>query len=358
MNILNSNIPVVMFHSLKYSHNDPFYLSWDSAAFVELIRKLLKKGFEFVTIENILNSETKENGQQICITFDDGFADNYSVLFQVAKYFEIKFTIFLSTDFIHEYQNTPYKSYKIRNFLNKKEIIEMATSGLIDFQGHSKTHTWYPVSGVIKQVCELKDISQYIWIYWNRYPEKKGFVTLDLIKQDMQGLQDKFVVFENKRALAGRRFYPSLDEFSISNPVLGSVIEGRIETQEEQTYRYEQELIESKKYLEEYLGKEIKFLCWPGGEMDELAYQVFKRAGYKACSMPSNSEKIKNAKNIFDQKQNVIVRTSPITTVKKIEMDCNYLVDRFNLQTKTGTKKTLRSTLMTAKYYINGLVRR
>jgi peptidoglycan/xylan/chitin deacetylase (PgdA/CDA1 family) len=358
MNILNSNIPVVMFHSLKYSHNDLFYLSWDSAAFVELVRKLLKKGFEFVTIENIVNKEIKTSKPQICFTFDDGFGDNYTVLFEVAKYFEIKFTIFLSTDFIHEHRNNPFESSKIRNFLSKKEIIEMSNSGLIDFQGHSQTHTWYPASGEIKYICELKDITEQLWIYWNRYPEKKGFVSHDIIHEDLQKLQDKFVVFENKRALAVRRFYPEMDEFSISDPVIGSLVNGRFETKEEQIFRYEQELIGSKKYLENLLNKEITFLCWPGGEMDELAYQVFKRAGYKACSMPSNSEKIKNAKNIFDQKQNVIVRTSPVITVKKVEMDCNFLVDRFNLFTKTGTKKTLRSTLMTAKYYINGLVRR
>lgn len=92
--------------------------------------------------------------------------------------------------------------------------------------------------------------------------------------------------------------------------------------------------------------------------MNETSYEVFKKAGYSACSMPSNTIKVNNALRIFDDNQNVIIRTSPINKIKGREIDIDYMVERWSLYTKTGTKKTIRSKLITIKYYLKALVDR
>lgn len=244
MNILNKYIPVVMFHSLKSNRDDKFYLSWDTERFISLTKKLLKNGFTFVTVEQIVNSEIKniKENKYICFTFDDGYYDNFTELFPIIKELNVPVTIFLSTDFIHKNKTKYIDSKKIRHYLNEKQIMEMSESQLVDFQAHSKTHTWYPTSGVVKSVLPKEKIFENPWIYWNKYPKEKGSVDLDRIVSEVD---DSFVLYENDRALSCLRYLPVVDEFNAKNVNSGDVIEGRYESEQERIERYEEELISS-----------------------------------------------------------------------------------------------------------------
>lgn len=311
MHVVNDHIPVVMFHSLKYTVEDSFYLSFRTDYFVEAIRQLLGEGFKFITIEDIVCNRYNSGEKLVCFSSDDGFADNYAVLFPIIKYFGIRVSIFLSGEFIAKDEvhapidpNSPW----LRPFLSVSEICEMHESGLVDFQGHSMTHTWYPTSGKVVAIHPIDKLDKYYWLYWNKFPERKPVAT----RQEMLELKCKtFAVFEHSRALDCRRFLPDRDEFSCQGLRVGDVVPGRWETEGEQVQRYEYELIHGKKLIERMLSKNVCFLCWPGGAMDHLSYQVFCRAGYDACSVPSSALKRESAEDIFEERQKVIQRFGP-----------------------------------------------
>ncbi|MFW5887029.1 MAG: polysaccharide deacetylase family protein, partial [Bacteroidota bacterium] len=144
--------------------------------------------------------------------------------------------------------------------------------------------------------------------------------------------QKKFVpygypVFEYDRALSLRRYFPDdriIDEgqrlfskyknqailsddsknkiLSTLNNLVQHKYPGYFETDEEMGKRYEYELIESKRILEEKLNKRVEFLCWPGGGYNELALKISKQAGYKVSTLASR-ESIDNINNTQQYKR-------------------------------------------------------
>lgn len=306
MKVINNTVPVVMFHSLTCATNDSFYLSSRTDLFVESVRLLLDFGYRFITIQDIVYRNYNPKHHNICFTFDDGFLDNYHILYPILKYFGICCSIFLASDFIAEnsISELEYTSKWTRPFLSKAQIREMHNSGLVDFQGHSKTHTWYPISGEVVSNHTIDSLSKYYWIYWNAYPEKKPYQ----INKSIYTSHSDFVTFNYERSLASRRFITNFDEFSSSGM---KSVTGDIETFDEMITRFREEIIWDKANLENLLQKELCFFCWPGGEMCKDSYIVFQQSGYKACSVPSNPIKALIAKELFSENQQVIKRISP-----------------------------------------------
>ena len=69
--------------------------------------------------------------------------------------------------------------------------------------------------------------------------------------------------------------------FNILNKYeLENSLNGRFETEEEYENRIYYELDESKKIIEKELGKNVKFLCWPGGAVTSKALQIASEVGY------------------------------------------------------------------------------
>lgn len=65
----------------------------------ELIRKYKSEGYKFVSIHQLLRSDSILPKKQINVSFDDGFLDVYQNAFPLFVKYRIPFTIFLTTDF-------------------------------------------------------------------------------------------------------------------------------------------------------------------------------------------------------------------------------------------------------------------
>ncbi len=113
-------------------------LSVSAEMFEFQIRFLLRKGYEPVSLRQYVRE--KDSGKVFCITFDDGFADNFLVAFPIMKKYGIKPTIFLiahsiGTEKIHE----KYKDREKDRYLKWKEVQDMLKAG-VDFGSHTLTH--------------------------------------------------------------------------------------------------------------------------------------------------------------------------------------------------------------------------
>ncbi len=77
-------------------------LEVSSKNFENQIKYLLSKNYHFISLNQIheilINNITPKN-KFITITFDDGYADNYSIAYPILKKYNIPFTIYITTDF-------------------------------------------------------------------------------------------------------------------------------------------------------------------------------------------------------------------------------------------------------------------
>ncbi len=327
MMLLNPGVPVVMFHALLYGGDDPFYLGFPEEYLDRAIRRMLEDGLRFVTVRDIVRGTATEDS--VCLTFDDGFEDNYHLLLPLLKRHGVPCTVFLSTDFVREREGSreppSLGSRWVRSFLTREQVLEMAGSGLVDFQGHAATHTWHPTSGRVLSVHPPEDIEERYWVYWNRHPEGKA----DPDPSRMLAAYPRgFFLTEHERSLACRRFLPAREPGDVGGISPGDVLPGRLETGEERRERYRRELVTSREELSELLGREVCFLCWPGGAMDDLAWETYLEAGYEACSLPSSRPKRERAARLMGPEARVVARMSSSTRCRGVDLGPRELVRR------------------------------
>ncbi|WP_295418432.1 polysaccharide deacetylase family protein [Sulfurovum sp.] len=97
-----------------------------------------KHGWHSYTISEMV--EAKElPPKSFCITFDDGYADNFTYALPVLKQYGIKATIYLVPD----YEYNSWEKFENKNYdrlLACEQIKQMQKSGLIEFGSHTLHH--------------------------------------------------------------------------------------------------------------------------------------------------------------------------------------------------------------------------
>jgi len=97
-----------------------------------------KNGWHSYTISELIESDTLPP-KSFCITFDDGYADNYTSAFGILKKYGFKATIYLVPGYTHNHWED-FGSEAYDALLTKPQIQEMLASGLIEFGSHTLNH--------------------------------------------------------------------------------------------------------------------------------------------------------------------------------------------------------------------------
>ena len=125
----SKKISVLMYHSIN---SDKRFFTVTPDNFEKQINFLVKKKYDFLSldqVEEILSKRQKIGSKMISSTFDDGYKDNYEMVFPILKKYSIPATIFLVVDLIGK-----------EGYLNWGEIQEMQNSGLVEFGCHTFSH--------------------------------------------------------------------------------------------------------------------------------------------------------------------------------------------------------------------------
>jgi peptidoglycan/xylan/chitin deacetylase (PgdA/CDA1 family) len=118
---------VLMYHSISETPNCVHpELSVKPDNFNKQINHLRKQGFNFYTVSEIANSSPRTPA--VALTFDDGFSDNYNLVFPILKKLNIKATIYVA----------PHIEGISK--LSEQQIFEMHSSGLVEFGAHTLSH--------------------------------------------------------------------------------------------------------------------------------------------------------------------------------------------------------------------------
>lgn len=140
----NKEIPVLMYHQfLKNKKNNTKIETFVTAKQFELHLKILKfLGYKTITFKDLdkIGLENRFKEKYIILTVDDGYKNNYEIMFPILKKYNMKAVIFLVSDV--DYNKWDVEKYNEEKLymMNKKEILEMKESGLIEFGGHTLNH--------------------------------------------------------------------------------------------------------------------------------------------------------------------------------------------------------------------------
>ena len=127
----NKEIPVIFYHDVVCGTGmGNARISMDN--FCRQLGILQENGFETLTLQEVDRSFSKrKNEKKILITFDDGWASNYHLVFPEMKKRNLKFNIFLSAGLIGS---------DSEKYMTWEQVRQMAQSGLVGFGAHTYSH--------------------------------------------------------------------------------------------------------------------------------------------------------------------------------------------------------------------------
>lgn len=185
---LKKQASILMYHSI--GDNKTFY-TVKPETFARQLDYLKDKKIKAIKLSELAGKiRRKENiGGCVCLTFDDGYLDNFINAFPLLKKHNFPATIFLATDFIGR---TMTNSQGVTlPMLSVEQIKEMAASGLIEFMPHTTSHCHLKQATPEKiaaeltasraKVRELADGQADILAYpWGEFDDR----TVDFLKQN------------------------------------------------------------------------------------------------------------------------------------------------------------------------------
>ena len=136
---------ILAYHSVNDQRED--CLAVRVADFERQLAWLARRGYRSLTLAEFRRQEIQKGERVVILTFDDGYADNYTYAFPLLKRYGFVATIFLvsdyvDTDHVYWWDEPLLKTASQRHLyhpLSWRQVEEMATYG-IEFGSHTCTH--------------------------------------------------------------------------------------------------------------------------------------------------------------------------------------------------------------------------
>lgn len=124
-------VSILMYHMIGDMKNNSAVMTEDNLRIQ--MQYLKDHGYHPITMQELYDYVTKGEklpSKPVCITFDDGYLDSYTIVYPMMKEFGYPWTLFLITDDVG-------KSY---NRMTWEQLKEMAGSGAVTIANHTLSH--------------------------------------------------------------------------------------------------------------------------------------------------------------------------------------------------------------------------
>jgi len=227
----------------------------------------LTKKYNIISIDEAINKIKKNSiqGNEIVITFDDGYKNNYTEAFPILKKYNKKATIFLISSRIDSDKYAWYdiieiffKEYKKNNYTLK---IESKNYTFYTSNENQKINTINTLKEILKNISNIdrekivKKLSENLHSYKSEYKKKFSFITWKEAREMLKTI--------------------NFGAHSVTHPILTKCSKSKVEM----------EIMKSQETIQEKLKTVVDGFCFPNGDYDDNIINILKEKKYNyACS--------------------------------------------------------------------------
>lgn len=227
-----------------------------------------KKGYVFYSLDQMHQALASGNLKEkfVVLTFDDGYLDNYTLAYPILKELEVPFCIYVTTNFPD--RKAILWWYILEDMLRDMSRVKFSYFGE-DFDLPASSHlekeqTFSIIRKLITQQFDTKNHTEQLYQIFKSYQ------------------QDLFIYAENM-AMS----WEQIQEIAADELVtIGAHTVNHYPLRQLKEEELEPEIMDSKRKLEEKLGKAIEHFAYPFGKAPEAGQREFdfiKEHGFKTA---------------------------------------------------------------------------
>jgi peptidoglycan/xylan/chitin deacetylase (PgdA/CDA1 family) len=234
----------------------------------------LKDHYHFLSgdqLTDILTYKKNYPEKSCLVTFDDGWADNYTNAFPILCKYNVPAMIFLSTDFIGT--NNAFWHEKLSNILKSKVVNNEMEQQIVKYLPPE-------ISGPIEQIMRLPYNSRQQLI--NDVIEnmkRLGPRDIEHILYDLENI----VHMDRGEKKPSMLSWSQVKEMSQKDICFGSHTKSHAILTQHADADIAEEIQGAKTNIEKNLAKRVDFLAYPNGNYNDTVVQETKKAGYLAA---------------------------------------------------------------------------
>lgn len=294
---------ILMYHQVCEKRSDPWELAVYPDRFEQQLGRLKRK-FDVVSIDELVHSLLQRTLRKnmVAITFDDGFADNYSNAAPLLEWYRLPATFYIATNALKHPQM--YWWDELQAIILNNQHLPFCLDiriGSEDFSFHFRRHSHLSCKVMQEITC---------WRYGMPVPNERIALYLGLW-QRMQPLthEDQRAILDQLRAWAGTsrvcdahsavmgtyqvQKLSASGLFSIGAHTVNHAMLG---AQDEAVQAYEVQ--QSKREIEKLLGKNIHGFAYPYGNYNATTKSLLREAGYQ-YAVSTESRVVTSAEDLY-----------------------------------------------------------
>jgi peptidoglycan/xylan/chitin deacetylase (PgdA/CDA1 family) len=248
----------------------------------EFIVLFKQKGFAFISLDELsdwLNNRIKIKQKFICLTFDDGYRDNLIYALPILKKHQVPATIYVTNCLPNG--NGILWWYLFEEHAKTLSNIKFeSTIGTKEFQWESAEKA-YEQFGTISETIKSIPCEEL----------------LEVMMKSFNKTEAEFETLCTSQSLTWEEIKKLSQEPLIN---IGAHTMNHIATKQQKTKRVEQEMMDSKREIEAYIGKEVKHFAYPFGGTFDVAVrdtQLAQKVGFKTSTLNQPGNIFKGIKN-------------------------------------------------------------